>query len=102
MYLIFGEVDVHIKEKNRSTYLVFDFTDENKKVLEKYAKLWDEVKNEIETINGGKKSEYGNDFMKIIFATDDDLWSNKLLKLHMVTTAVRSVFEEDGKFYPQI
>ena len=102
LYLTFGEVDVHIEEKNRNTYLVFDSTDENKKVLEKYGELQGKVNNEIETINGGKKSEYGKDFMKIKFDTDDDLWLNKLLKLHMLTIAVRSVFEEDGKFYPQI
>ena len=27
--------------------------------------------------------------------------SNKILKLRMLTIIVRSVFEEDGKFYPQ-
>ena len=26
---------------------------------------------------------------------------NKILKLHMLTIIVRSVFEEDGKYYPQ-
>ena len=50
----------------------------------------------------GKKGDYGKDFMKIKFDIDDDLPLNKLLKLHMLTIVVRSVFEEDGKFYPQI
>ena len=40
--------------------------------------------------------------MKIKFDTDDDLPLNKPLKLHMLTIIVRSVFEEDSKFYPQI
>ena len=39
--------------------------------------------------------------MNIKFDTVDDLPLNKLLKLQMLTIAVRSVFE-DGKFYPQI
>ena len=65
MYLIIGKVDGHIKEKNGSKYLVFDSaelhstelhsTDENKEVLKKYTEDWDEIKNEIETINRGKK-----------------------------------------------
>ena len=38
-----------------------------------YTELWDEIKNKIETINGGKKGEYGKDFMKIEFNTDDNL-----------------------------
>ena len=39
--------------------------------------------------------------MKIKFNSDDNLPLNKMLKLHMLTVIVRSVFEEDGK-YPQV
>ena len=102
LYLIIGKVDGHIEEKNGSKYLVFDSTDENKEVLKKYAELWDRIKNEIETINGGKKGEYGKDFMKIRFNTDDNLPQTKLLELHMLTIIARCIFEEDGKFYAQL
>ena len=40
--------------------------------------------------------------MKIKFETDDDLPLNKPLKFPTMTITVRSVFEEDGKFYSQI
>ena len=40
--------------------------------------------------------------MKIQFNSDDDLLLNKILKLHNLTIIVRSVFEEDGKYYPQV
>ena len=40
--------------------------------------------------------------MKIKFDSYDDLPSNKQLKFPTMTVAVRSVFEEDCKFYPQI
>ena len=40
--------------------------------------------------------------MKIKFNTNDSLPLNEPLKLHMLTIIVRSVFEEDGKFYPQL
>ena len=33
-----------------------------KKVSQKYEEVWEGAKNEIETINGGEKIEYGNDF----------------------------------------
>ena len=33
----------------------------------------------------------------------DDRWSlNKILKLHMLTVIVRSVFQEDNKYCPQV
>ena len=101
LYLIFGEVDGHIEEKNGCKQLVFYSTDEIK-VLEKYKEIWDKIKNEIETINGGNEGEYGKDFLKIKYDTDDELPLNKLLKLSMLAIVVRSVFEENGKFYPQI
>ena len=77
--MIIGKADGHIERKNESKYLVFDFTDKNKEVFKKYRELWDEIENEIETINGGKKGEYGKDFMKIKFNTDDNLPLDKLL-----------------------
>ena len=47
--------------------------------------------------------DYGKDFMKIKFNSDDhDLPLNKPLKFHMITVVIRFVFEEDGKLYPQV
>ena len=40
--------------------------------------------------------------MKIKFSSDDDLPLNKTIKLHNLTIIVRSVFEEDGKYHPQV
>ena len=40
--------------------------------------------------------------MKIKFNSDDNLPLNKILKLNNLTVIVRSVFEEDGKYYPQV
>ena len=49
-----------------------------------------------------KKGDHGKDFKKNKFDSHDDLPLNKPLKLHMLTIIVRSVFEEDSKFYPQV
>ena len=73
----------------------------NKEVLKKPTKLWDEIKNKIEIINDGE-CKYGKDFTKIKFGTDDDLLLNKPLNLHMLTIIVRSVFEDEVIFYPQV
>ena len=45
-----------------------------------------------------KKIEYGKDF----FESNDDLPLNKPIKLDLLTIIIRSVFSEDGKFYPQL
>ena len=79
-----------------------DSVNENKALLKKYADVWDGIKNEIKAINGGKENDYGKDYMKIKFNSDDDLPLNKPLKLHAMTIIIRSVFEEGGKFYPPV
>ena len=40
--------------------------------------------------------------MKIKFNFDDDLPLNKPSKFYMMTISIRSVFEKDGKLYPQV
>ena len=40
--------------------------------------------------------------MKIKFNSDDDLSLDKSLKFHTMAIIIRPVFEDDGKFYPQI
>ena len=42
--------------------------------------------------------DYEKDYMKIKFNSDDDL----PLNFHIMTITIRSVFEEDGKLYPQV
>ena len=75
--------------------------DENKEVSKKYEEVWEGVKK-IETINGGEKVEYGKDFIKIRFQSNDDLPMNKPIRLHFLTTIVRCLFSEGGKFYPKL
>ena len=40
--------------------------------------------------------------MKIKFNSNGDLSLNKILKLHDLAIIVRSVFEENSKYYPQV
>ena len=101
LYLMIGEVDGYIEEINGNKYLTFASTDK-KKLLEKYTKLWDKIKCHIQTINRNKSGEYKKNDMKIKFNSDYNLPLNKILKFRMLRIIVRSVFEEDGKCYPQV
>ena len=92
----------HFEEKNEIKQLVLDDVDENIEVSKKYKEVSESVKKEIETINGGEKTEYGKDFRKIRFESNDDLPLNKSIKLRLLTIIIRSVFSENGKFYPQL
>ena len=86
-----------IIDKNENKYLIFISADKNKVVLTKCTELWDRIKGLIDKIDD-KPGEYGKDFIKIKFNSDDNLPLNKILKLYMLTVIVRSVFQEDNKY----
>ena len=62
LYLMINKMIGHLEEKNGNKYLALDDVNENKEVSQKYGEVWDGIKKELETINGGKKIEYGKDF----------------------------------------
>ena len=103
LYLLVNHASGYIEEKNGNKYLIFDDSvNENKGLLKKYADVWDGIKNEIKAINGGKENDYGKDYMKIKFNSDNDLPLNKPLKFQPMKISIRSVFEEGGKLCPRV
>ena len=101
LYLFISELYGFIDEKNGNKYLNITLTDSNNDVLIKYAEVWNGIKNQIKEINNDSVVEYDKDYMKIKFDSDDKLPLNKVLKFHAVIIIIRSVFERDGKYYPQ-
>ena len=72
-----NEMIRQFEEKNENKYLVLDDVDENKEVSKKYEEVWEGVKKEIETINGGKKVEYEKGFKITRSESDNGLpWIN--------------------------
>ena len=69
--------------------------------IRKLHRIWDEVKDQIELKGGNKPIEYKRDFMKIKFESDDDLPLGKMLNITVCLVIVRSVFQENYKYYPQ-
>ena len=103
MYLLFYDVDVYFSCVGGENYLVFALRNNNKEVLENYRILWDEVKEEIRTIKGEiEPFEYEKDYMRIRFESDNGFLLNKILNTRACVIIVRSVFEDNGKFCPQV
>ena len=97
LYLINDKVDGHFEKKKE----ILDSTNKNKEVLIKYTKLWDRIKNSIQKVNN-KFGEYGKDFMEIKFSSDNNLPFKWNTKLHNITIIIKSIFEGDVKYYPQV
>ena len=89
LYLLINQASGYMEEKNENKYLIVDdFLNENKGLLKKHADVWDRIKNETKTINGGKENDYGKDYMKIKFNSADDLPLSKPLKFHAMTMII--------------
>ena len=101
LYLTISHASGYIEEKGVNKYLVFDSTDENKELLKKYNDVFNGIRDKIKEISSGE-CDYEKDYMKIKFNCDYNLPLNKPLKFHMMTIIIRSVFDEDGKLYPQV
>ena len=102
--LTFSNVDAYIiEESNESKYcLIFALTKKNKKVLGICRKLWNEIKNQIKAINGDESIKYNKDLMKIRFDSNHDLHLGKILSIPILSIVVKSVFQNEKKYYPQI
>ena len=100
--MLVHRIDGVIEEKRGNKYLNIAFTNSNNEVLKKYAEVWSRTKDQIEKVNNRKLKDYEKDYIKIKFSSDDNLSLNKQLKFLSVTIIVRSVFEEDDKYYPQV
>ena len=100
LYLLISHANGYIEEKGVNKYLVFDSVDENKELLKKYNDVFNGIRDSNK-INSNEW-DYEKDYMKIKFNSDDDLPLNKPLKFYLMTITIKSVFEEDGKLYPQV
>ena len=106
-YLVFNNIDAYIEcnsteESNENKYLIFASTDKNKEALENYTELWDESKDQIETISGNKPIEYKKGFMKIELESDDNFPLDKILYIPVCIIVAGSVFQENNNYYPQV
>ena len=73
-------------------------TDSNE-VLKKYTEVWGGIKDQIEKINDGLVGEYGKDYMKIKFDSDDNLPLNTVLKFRILTIVIRKAANIIHKFF---
>ena len=99
-YLLINHANEYIEENRVNKYLIFNSTEKNKELLKNY--IWNGIRDKIKEKISCAKCDYEKDYMKIKINSDDNLPLNKRLKFHNKTITIRSVFEEDGKFYPQV
>ena len=99
LYLNITRVYGYIEEKDGCKYLVLDSADSE--VFRKYNDVFDSIRNKINKIDDNKY-DYGVDYKKMKFSSDDDFPLNKLLKFSIMTITIRCVIMDGDKLYPQL
>ena len=88
----------HFEEKSGNKYLVLDDVNENKEVSKNMKKFGKVLTKKLKQLMVVKKVNT----KKIRFESNDSFPLNKPIKLHLLTIIIRSIFSEDGEFYPQL
>ena len=86
------------KGKDDVWYLIISGDDD---VFEKLIDIFECIKNKIteKTLN---VVEYDKDYIKIKFESNNILPADKDVNIHMATIIIRTIFAQDGKYYPQV
>ena len=70
-------------------------------VLRNFTNICRSIRDKIEENTGGIV-HYDKDYMKIKFESNDNLPADNIVNMHQVTIIIRSIFAQNGKFYPQL
>ena len=101
LYLLINRIKGHFEELDGDKYLII--SSENDDIMQKYQKVFDEIKEIIKKINDyGQPIKYDDNYMKIAFNTDNNIALNKIIYFHTVTIIIRSVTKKDDEYYPQL
>ena len=87
------------KGKGDNVWYLIIFGDAD--VLKKIANIWKSIRGKIEENKGGIV-QYDKDYMKTKFKSNDNLPTDNIVNMHQITINIRSVFAQNGKFYPQL
>ena len=87
------------KGKGNDVLYLIIFSDAD--LLRKLANIWKSIRAKIEE-NRSDIVQYDKNYMRIKFESNDNLQTDNIVNIHQVTIIIRSVFAQNGKFYPEL
>ena len=87
------------KSKGDNVWYLIISNDAN--ILRKFANIWKSIRDKIKKNTGGIVL-YDKDYMRIKFESNDNLLTDNIVNMHLVTIIIRSAFAQNGKFVPQL
>ena len=85
------------KDVKEQKYLDIKYSHDNADVLDKYEKIWDEIRDKIDEDEIEIVNEY--EFMKFKIDTEDAIPMDINIKVNFITVFTACVLELDGNYY---
>ena len=86
-----------VKGDNVRYLIIFGDAD----ILRKFENIQKSIRAKIEE-NTGRIVQYDRDYMRIKFECNDNLPTDDIVKMHLVTIIIRSAVAQNGKLYLQL
>ena len=106
VYAVFHNIECIFRKSGAFSYLIFCESEKSKKMLDKYVKIINEIKEQILSIiedeNEGNNFIMGKDFMSFRFNANDNLRCNQKINVPVCVISINSVFEERNWYYSQM
>ena len=99
-YIVFNDIKYIFRKRELNKYLMFSESDKNKKMLDNYTKIIDEIKDQILFITEDDLFVMGRAYTRFKFKSNDDLPYNIKINIPVCVISIDNVFEQ-GWYYPQ-
>ena len=103
-HIVFNNIECIFRKSDVFSNLMFCESDKNEKLLNRYVKVIDKVKEEILSFIDEFEDDLfimGKDFMRFRFKTDDKLVYNQKVYVPVCVISVSSVAKKGDWYYPQ-
>ena len=103
-HVVFNNIECIFRKSGIFSYLIFCESGKNKKMLDHYVKIVDQLKEEIlsffEDIYWDEIFIMGSDFMILKFKTNDNLVYNQIINIPVCVISLSSVVKKGDVYYP--
>ena len=104
-HIVLNNTECVYRKSGVFSYLIYCERDKNKKMLDDYVKVIDEIKEEVLSFIDEFEEEtfiMGKDFMRFRFKTNDKLPYNQKINVPVCVVSMSSVIKKGDWYYPQI
>ena len=103
-HIVFNNIECIFRKSGVYSYLVFCENNKNKKIINNYVKIIDEIKKEIMSWVDGFADKIfimGKDFMRFKFRINNKLPYNQKINIPVCVISLSSVIKKGCVYYPQ-